>query len=65
MGLLLTAGAPLIMLGATYATGDGVVKASAVWLFGTYAMATLGELCLSPMGLSLVNKTSPANIRAS
>lgn len=64
VGLLLTAGAPLVMLGATYVTGDGAVKASAAWLFGTYAMATLGELCLSPMGLSLVNKTSPANIRA-
>ena len=43
---------------------DGAVKASSAWLFGTYAMATLGELCLSPMGLSLVNKTSPANLRA-
>src|SRR5262249_26637991 len=37
---------------------------SAAWLFGVYAMMTLGELCLSPMGLSLVNKMAPANIRA-
>jgi len=64
VGLLLTALGPLVMLGATYVTKDGAMKASAAWLFGTYAMTTLGELCLSPMGLSLVNKTSPANIRA-
>jgi POT family proton-dependent oligopeptide transporter len=64
VGLLLTAGGPLIMWWATYATQDGASKGSAAWLFGTYGMTTLGELCLSPMGLSLVNKTSPANIRA-
>jgi POT family proton-dependent oligopeptide transporter len=64
VGLLLTAGGPLIMWWATAATHDGAVKGSSAWLFGTYAMVTLGELCLSPMGLSLVNKTSPANLRA-
>ena len=64
IGLLLTALGPLVMLWATAATHNGEVKGSAAWLFGTYAMATLGELCLSPMGLSLVNKTSPANLRA-
>src|SRR5262249_13814516 len=64
VGLLLMALGPLVMLWATVATHDGAVKASSAWLFGTYAMATLGELCLSPMGLSLVNKTSPANLRA-
>ncbi len=64
VGLLLTALGPLVMLGATYVTRDGAVKGSSAWLFGTYAMTTFGELCLSPMGLSLVNKTSPANIRA-
>jgi POT family proton-dependent oligopeptide transporter len=63
-GLLLTAGGPLVMLWATTVTNDGAVKGSVAWLFGTYAMTTLGELCLSPMGLSLVNKTSPANLRA-
>jgi POT family proton-dependent oligopeptide transporter len=64
LGLLLTAGCPLIMLGATLASNDGEIKASAWWLFSTYAIVTLGELCLSPMGLSLVNKMSPAHISA-
>jgi POT family proton-dependent oligopeptide transporter len=64
LGLLLTAGGPTLMLSATLVSGDGATKASAWWMFGTYAVVTLGELCLSPMGLSLVNKMSPANIRA-
>lgn len=64
IGLILTAGSPLIMLMATRASGDGVAKVSAWWLFGTYAIITLGELCLSPMGLALVSKLAPARIAA-
>jgi POT family proton-dependent oligopeptide transporter len=64
LGLLLTAGFPAVMLGATLSTGDGAVKGSPGWLFGTYAVVTLGELCLSPMGLSLVNKMAPVDLRA-
>lgn len=64
LGLLLIACGPLVMLGATYVSNDGQTKATAWWLFGTYAMNTLGELCLSPIGLSLVSKMSPPNIRA-
>jgi POT family proton-dependent oligopeptide transporter len=64
LGLLLTAGGPLVMLFAVLATNDADPKASSWWLFGTYAFVTLGELCLSPMGLSLVSKTSPARLRA-
>jgi POT family proton-dependent oligopeptide transporter len=64
LGLLITGFAPLIMWAATQSTHDGQVKGSVGWLFGTYAAATLGELCLSPMGLSFVNKLSPAQIRA-
>jgi POT family proton-dependent oligopeptide transporter len=64
LGLFLTAGAPAIMLAATLWTHDGAFKGSAWWLFGTYGIITIGELCLSPMGLSLVNKMSPANLRA-
>lgn len=36
------------------------VKVSMIWLVGMYAMHTSGELCLSPIGLSLVNKLAPA-----
>ncbi|MBM3464934.1 MAG: peptide MFS transporter, partial [Armatimonadetes bacterium] len=67
IGLLLTAGGPVIMLLASMATGDGTpneVKASPWWLFGAYCMLTVGELCLSPMGLSLVSKMAPARMRS-
>jgi POT family proton-dependent oligopeptide transporter len=39
--------------------GD-VQKASMLWLIALYFLHTLGELCLSPIGLSLVNKLAPA-----
>ncbi|WP_290795195.1 peptide MFS transporter [Flavihumibacter sp. UBA7668] len=35
------------------------IKVSMMWLFGMYALHTWGELCLSPIGLSLVNKLAP------
>jgi len=35
------------------------VKVSMIWLTGMYALHTVGELCLSPIGMSLVNKLSP------
>jgi POT family proton-dependent oligopeptide transporter len=36
------------------------VKVSMIWLTLLYAIHTCGELCLSPIGLSLVNKLAPA-----
>jgi len=33
------------------------------WLIGAYAVLTLGELLLSPMGLSLVSKVAPARLK--
>jgi len=36
------------------------IKVSMVWLTGMYALHTCGELSLSPIGLSLVNKLAPA-----
>ncbi len=35
------------------------MKVSMIWLTGMYALHTAGELCLSPIGMSLVNKLSP------
>jgi POT family proton-dependent oligopeptide transporter len=32
---------------------------SSWWLFWSYILATLGELCLSPVGLSMVSKLAP------
>jgi POT family proton-dependent oligopeptide transporter len=38
-------------------------KMSPVWLLGAYGVLTLGELMLSPMGLSLVSKVAPIRMR--
>jgi POT family proton-dependent oligopeptide transporter len=35
------------------------IKVSMIWLTGMYALHTWGELSLSPIGLSLVNKLAP------
>jgi proton-dependent oligopeptide transporter, POT family len=37
-----------------------VARVSGFWLFLSYFLATLGELCLSPVGLSMVTKLAPA-----
>jgi POT family proton-dependent oligopeptide transporter len=47
-----------------YATNDLTIKASSLWLLASYGVITIGELCLSPMGLSLVSKLSPPRITA-
>ncbi len=36
------------------------IKVSMMWLIILYLLHTIGELCLSPIGLSLVNKLAPA-----
>lgn len=38
----------------------GAVKVSMMWLITLYFLHTVGELCLSPIGLSMVNKLAPA-----
>ena len=35
------------------------VKVSMMWLFTLYMLHTVGELCLSPIGLSMVSKLAP------
>ncbi len=61
-GMLLTAAAYAIMSGAGLAGGN-TGRVSIGWLVSTYAVITMGELMLSPMGLSLVNKLAPARMR--
>ncbi|ATA89930.1 MFS transporter [Capnocytophaga stomatis] len=64
LGMFISALSCLVMVGAMYASENGMVKASALWLVVAYGIITLGELCLSPMGLSLVSKLSPPRITA-
>ena len=52
--------ANLIMVAAAWqAAGD---EASWLWLLGYFVVITLGELYLSPIGLSLVSKVAPARM---
>lgn len=64
IGLVITALSALVMVGAVFATNDLTMKASSWWLIASYGVITIGELCLSPMGLSLVSKLSPPRITA-
>lgn len=64
IGLFITALSALVMVGAVKATNLDSEKASSWWLIMTYCVITIGELCLSPMGLSLVSKLSPPRITA-
>ena len=64
LGLFITALSCLVMVGAAYVGSNGAVKVSALWLVASYGVVTVGELCLSPMGLSVVSKLSPPRITA-
>lgn len=64
IGLVITALSALVMVGAVFATNDMTGKAGSMWLIASYGVITVGELCLSPMGLSLVSKLSPPRITA-
>jgi proton-dependent oligopeptide transporter, POT family len=50
----------LIMATAAWHAGAG--QASWLWLFAYFVVITIGELYLSPIGLSLVTKLAPARI---
>ena len=64
LGMLISALSWLVMVTAAIVSGNGAEKASVAWLFGVYGVITVGELCLSPMGLSLVSKLAPKRIAA-
>ncbi|WP_025146741.1 peptide MFS transporter [Pedobacter jeongneungensis] len=61
-GIFISAISVLVMITAVYIGKNGSEKVSVLWLMGTYGIITIGELFLSPMGLSLVSKLSPVRI---
>ena len=64
LGLFISALSCLVMVLAVSAGENGSVKVSPWWLVASYGVITVGELCLSPMGLSFVSKLSPARLTA-
>jgi POT family proton-dependent oligopeptide transporter len=63
-GLLISALSVLVMVAAVNIGNNGTEKVSVWWLVANYGIITIGELFLSPMGLSIVSKLSPKNITA-
>jgi POT family proton-dependent oligopeptide transporter len=63
-GLLISALSVLVMVAAVHIGNNGIEKVSVWWLVANYGIITIGELFLSPMGLSVVSKLSPKNITA-
>ena len=61
-GLIITVISIAIMAFAAYLGGNGENKTGMSWLVIYYLIITVGELCLSPMGLSLVTKLSPKRL---
>lgn len=63
IGLVLLAVGFLFMVGAALQQGGDVnTKTSMMWLVGAYFFHTMGELCLSPIGLSMVTKLAPLRL---
>jgi proton-dependent oligopeptide transporter, POT family len=58
MGLLLVSFGFVFMLGASKQS-DASGKAALLWVVAAYFFHTAGELCLSPVGLSMVTKLAP------
>jgi POT family proton-dependent oligopeptide transporter len=63
IGLLLL-GLGFVAMVAAGAQADGGGLANPGWLAVAYLLHTWGELCLSPVGLSLVTKLAPARLAA-
>jgi proton-dependent oligopeptide transporter, POT family len=60
-GLLLVGlGFLVLSVGATAAAVGA--RVSPLWLVATYLLHTMGELCLSPVGLSAMTKLAPASV---
>ena len=58
--ILLGSGFGALYMGAATASKEGMVWLG--WLILGYFLHTTGELCLSPIGLSMITKLSPARI---
>jgi POT family proton-dependent oligopeptide transporter len=59
-GLFFLALSVLLLAPASLFAGGG--KVSPLWLLGVYLLSVIGEMCLSPVGLSTVTKLAPARL---
>lgn len=61
LGLLLV-GIGFLVLAVGAAAAQSGIKVSPMWLVVTYLFHTMGELCLSPVGLSAMTKLAPSSV---
>jgi POT family proton-dependent oligopeptide transporter len=60
LGLFFVGLGMLLLVPPSHAfTANAALKVSPWWLIGVYCLHTIGELCLSPVGLSVVSKLAP------
>ena len=59
---LLFVGLAFVLLMPAGSIAETGLKVSPLWLVGAYVVMEIGELCLSPVGLSVVTKLSPARL---
>ncbi len=65
MGIgMIILGLGFIVLAIAQTEADTIGKVGPQWLFCVYLLHTIGELCLSPVGLSMVTKLAPARVAA-
>jgi POT family proton-dependent oligopeptide transporter len=60
LGLFFAGSAFVVITFAARLTGAG--RVSPLWLFVVYFIQTVGEMCLSPVGLSTITKLSPVRM---
>jgi POT family proton-dependent oligopeptide transporter len=61
LGIFLAGAGFALLIGGARGAADGQLVSPA-WLFGVYFLHTLGELCLSPVGLSAMTKLAPDRV---
>ncbi|MHB1921430.1 MAG: peptide MFS transporter [Chitinophagaceae bacterium] len=64
LGILVAGLSSLLMVIAISRIDVYHQKASMLWLISTYALFTIGEILVSPVGLSMVSKLSPGRLTA-
>jgi dipeptide/tripeptide permease len=58
------AGLPVLFFAEMWERADTLGKVGAQWLLAVYLLHTVGELFLSPIGLSMVTRLAPAHLAA-
>jgi POT family proton-dependent oligopeptide transporter len=61
---MMVLGLGFIIMAKAQVLSDQLGKVGPHWLFMVFAVHTLGELMLSPVGLSMVSRVSPAKLSA-